>query len=351
MHCTPPIFFRWILPTVTACWICVLPANSAEIAKPTLDPAIYGHVVKVGWVVKDLDRVVDYWEKLGLRNVRRAGVREHPDVIYRGKKSPLRLKVALADIHGVEVEWIQPVKGRSDFDEFLKKHGDGIHHISFGVRNAAGLEQQIEYFKTRGVGVIQSATWQAANGQGRYAYLDTAARGGGLTIEIVFNPDGPPRGSEVLSTQEYPLNKITHYAFMVRDIKKVDAFYESLGFGGMSINHNISLNRNYRGAPGKFEMYLGWWRWGSVPIEWIERLAGPSIYDEYLDRRGEGFHHVGFQVNDMDEGIKLLDSRGAPVSQSGGWDNPGGKGRFAYLDTEPIGGVVAELIWVEPREK
>jgi len=117
----------------------------------------------------------------------------------------------------------------------------------------------------------------------------------------------------------------------------------------MPIDHNISLNRNYRGEPGKFEMYLGWWRWGTVPIEWIERITGPSIYDEHLERRGEGFHHLGLEVKDMDEGIKLLDVRGAPASQTGGWDNPRAIGRFAYLDTEPVGGVVAELIWNQPK--
>jgi catechol 2,3-dioxygenase-like lactoylglutathione lyase family enzyme len=198
--------------------------------------------------------------------------------------------------------------------------------------------------------VIQRGSWKATNGQGQYAYLDTAGRGGGFTIALMFNPDGPPHGSEVASTHEYPLNKFTHYAFMVRDMKKVDAFYQSLGFGGMAIDHNISLNRIYRGEPGKFEMYLGWWRWGSVPIEWIETIAGPNIYEEHLEKHGEGFHHVGLDVKDMDEGIRLLGTRGAPASQLAGWDNPRAVGRATYLDTEPVGGVVAELIWNQPKQ-
>jgi catechol 2,3-dioxygenase-like lactoylglutathione lyase family enzyme len=342
---------RWSWLVLIASWAAILPAPAAEIAKPTVDLAIYGHVAKVGWVVKDLDRTVDYWEKLGLRNVRRLGVREYPDVTYRGKKTPLTLKVAVTDIRGIEVEWIQPVKGHSDYDEFLKTFGDGIHHLAFRVRTPAQLDEQVAYFKERGVDVIQQGSWKAANGAGQYAYLDTAGRGGGFTMALAFDPDGAPHGSEVLSTHEYPLNKITHYAFMVRDMKKVDAFYQSLGFGGMAIDHNISLNRIYRGEPGKFEMYLGWWRWGSVPIEWIETIAGPNIYEEHLEKHGEGFHHFGLDVKDMDEGIKLLGARGAPASQLAGWDNPRAVGRATYLDTEPVGGVVAELIWNQPKEK
>jgi catechol 2,3-dioxygenase-like lactoylglutathione lyase family enzyme len=331
-------------------WIANLPAHAADVAKPTVDLAIYGQVSKVGWVVKDLDRVVDYWEKLGLRNVRRLGVREYPDVTYRGKKTPLTLKVARTDIRGVEVEWVQPVKGHSDYDEFLRRFGDGIHNLAFRVRSPARLNEEIAYFKDRGVDVIQRGSWKATNGQGQYAYLDTAGRGGGLTMALEFDPDGPPHGSEVLSTHEYPLNKIIHYAIIVDDVKKVAAFYESVGFGGMPIDHAILLDRNYRGEPGKFEMYLGWWRWGSVPIEWVQTITGPSIFDEHFKHHGEGFHHLGFGVKDMDEAVRLLDVRGAPVSQSGGWDNPGGKGRFAYLDTDPVGGVVAELIWNQPKE-
>jgi catechol 2,3-dioxygenase-like lactoylglutathione lyase family enzyme len=340
---------RALMAGLAVAWVALRPAAAAEIAKPTVDLGIYGHVAQVGWVVKDLDRVVDYWEKLGLKNVHRDGIREFPDVVYRGKKTPLAMKMAFTEINGVQVEWIQPVKGHSDYDEFLKRFGDGIHHLAFRVRTPAEFDEQVAYFKQRGVDVIQSGSWKGANGQGLFAYLDTAGRGGGLTLELMFNPDAPPRGSEKPSAHDYPMNKLTHYAVMVRDIKKVDAFYQSLGFGGMAIDHNISLNRVYRGQPGKFEMYLGWWRWGTIPIEWIETIAGPNIYEEHLKKHGEGFHHFGLDAKDMDECIKLMESRGAPPSQLAAWDNPRSTGRAVYLDTDPIGGAVAELIWNKPK--
>jgi catechol 2,3-dioxygenase-like lactoylglutathione lyase family enzyme len=337
------------IPVFLAAWWMLLPvASAADVAKPSVDLSIYGHVVQVGWVVKDLDRVVDHWEKLGLRNVRRAGVVEIPDVIYRGKRTPLRLKLAFADIGGVEIEWIQPVKGRSDYDAFLKKHGDGVHHLAFAVASPEQLEDQLQYFKSKNVDVIQRGSWQGTKGKGLFAYLDTAKRGGGLTMLLAFNPDAPPRGTQLQSNNEYPFSKITQYAYLVRDAKKVSAFYESLGFGGMPIDHNISVNRNYRGQPGKFEMYLGWWHWGDVTFEWIHPLVGPSVYHEFLKKHGEGFHHLAFDVKDMNEAVKLLDSKGAPACQTGGWDSPGSKGRFAYLDTEPNGGAMIELLWSQP---
>lgn len=324
---------------------------AAEVAKPTVDLSIYGHAVQVGWVVKDLDRVVGYWEKLGLRNIHRTGVREFPDITYRGKKNPLSMKTAFADIGGVQIEWIEPVSGSSVYNEYLSSHGNGVHHLAYAVKSPAQLEEQIKYFKERGVSIVQQGSWEGENGKGYFAYLDTAERGGGLTIELMYNPDASPAGTAAKSTNEYPFSKIVQYAFVVRDVKKVGEFYEGLGFGGISIDHNISVDRNYRGQPGKFEMYLGWGRFGDVAFEWIQSLVGPSVYDEYLKAHGEGFHHLAFEVTDMDEAIKLLEARGAPVSQSGGWDSPSSKGRFAYLDAEPYGGVTIELLWNQPMKR
>lgn len=325
-----------------------LPA--ADVAKPTVDLSIYRHVNHVGWVVKDTDSVVAYWEKLGLRGIRREGVRSFPTLSYRGKPTPISLKLTFASIGDAGIEWIEPLEGRSVYNEFLSEHGEGIHHLAFSVPSREELDHEIEYFKERGIGVIQSGTWQAKQGTGRFVYLDTAQRGGGITFELFFNPDAPSGGRASNSQSEYPFTKIVQYAILVRDIKKVDGFYQSLGFGGMPVDHNVSIDRIYRGKPGKFEMYLGWWHWPDVTYEWIQPIVGPSVYDEYLKAHGEGLHHLAFNVNDMDAAVKLMDSKGAPASQTGGWDSPGGKGRFAYLDTEPHGGVTIELLWNAPKK-
>jgi catechol 2,3-dioxygenase-like lactoylglutathione lyase family enzyme len=344
-----PLLLRWLAVFIFA-WTVKL-AGGAEATKPTVDLAIYGRVVQVGWVVKDLDRVVSYWEKLGLRNVNRTGVLEFPDNIYRGKKTPLSLKMAFAHIGDVRIEWIQPVKGKSVYKEFLRKHGDGVYCLAYGVPSSEALREQIKYFGARGVTVVQEGSWQGTKGTGRYAYLDTAAKGGGLTIELVCNPDAPPGGATEKAENVYPFSQIAQYAFVVRDLKKVGAFYERLGFGSMPVDHNINVvDRNFRGQPGKFEMDLGWSRWGSVPFEWIQSLVGPNVYEEHLKAHGEGFHHLGFAVTDMDQAVELLKARGAPVAQSGGWDTPQSKGRFAYLDTEAYGGVSIELLWTQPPE-
>jgi catechol 2,3-dioxygenase-like lactoylglutathione lyase family enzyme len=338
------------VPCLVASFVMLGSITSGQTARPAFDPSLYRHVVQVGWVVKDLDSVVDYWQMLGLRNIHRDGIRDFPDVTYRGKKTPLKMKMAFGDIGGVQIEWIQPVEGHSVYNEFLSAHGDGVHHLAYQMPSSAVMDQQIQYFQSRSVDVAQFGTWKGQKGAGRFAYLDTAPEGGGITLELIYNPDWRI-GGETARANEYPFNKINHFGFVVPDVRKVSAFWQRIGFGKLQIVHNVSLDRMYHGKPGKFEMDLGWNRSGDLPFEWIQSTEGPNGYIDYQQEHGEGLHHLGFTVKDMDAAIAHFKARGVNATMSGGWDVNGHKGRFAYLDTDPHGGVTIELIWNQPRSK
>jgi len=320
-----------------------------QASPSTLDLSLYHHVSRVVWVVGDLDRVVDYWQKLGVRNITHHGVVTVPDLTYRGKPDPASFKQSIAHLDQLEIEWIQPVKGGQFFTDGLRQHGDGIRAICYDVRSAQEYDDQIRYFASKGVGVVTGANWQGQKGEGRFAYLDTAASGGGNTLVLIDDPDNRPGPSVAATGNDYPLTKITHFAWVVRDVNAVDRYYSSLGFQPFSrIDHNISLDRTYRGQPGTYEMWLGWDRTGDAPFEWVQQITGPDIYVEYLAKHGEGFHHMGVTVTDMDKAIELMAERGAPPSQTAAWNTPKGKGRATYVDTEPYGGVTLELIY-DPR--
>ncbi len=99
----------------------------------------------------------------------------------------------------------------------------------------------------------------------------------------------------------------------------------------------------FRGGEGHFKMRLA--LADSDPqVELIQPLEGPSLYHEH----GEGLHHIGMRVPDLDEGIR---ERGYPVLQSGRGYGLDGDGGFAYLDTEKDLGVILELIEVPQRRR
>jgi catechol 2,3-dioxygenase-like lactoylglutathione lyase family enzyme len=195
------------------------------------------------------------------------------------------------------------------------------------------------------VDVVQRSTWDTPAGAVHAAYLDTATEGGGIALALESGPGPDVPGAR----NEPPFGDVTQYAFLVRDVQRVSRFHQRLGFGALDVDRNVSLDRMYRGRPAGFEMFLGWGRWADIVFEWIEPIVGPSVYEEHAKRHGEGFHHLGFHVPDMDAAVAALQARGLQVTMSGGWDSDGHQGRFAYLDTERYGGVALELLWNKPR--
>jgi hypothetical protein len=71
----------------------------------------------------------------------------------------------------------------------------------------------------------------------------------------------------------------------------------------------------------------------------MQPLTGRSIYDECLERRGEGLHHVKLFHRDCRAILEQYRGRGIEVIQSGRIDED----EFYYLDTEKSIGYVVEI--------
>ena len=133
-------------------------------------------VGQVGVVVKDVDRAIAFYESafgLGPFDVREVGA---PNVWDRGEEKHIRARLAFATLGQLELELIQILEGDSIHLEFLREHGEGLHHLGFFVRDfAAKLEQA----KAMGFEVLQTDPFRQA-----YAYLDTR-RPGGIIFELI----------------------------------------------------------------------------------------------------------------------------------------------------------------------
>jgi hypothetical protein len=187
------------------------PVTGDETAAPVLNPAIYHHVAQVIWVVSDIDRVVDYWQRLGVHNIHPDGMVSFPNLTYRGKRDSARAKQVTASLGDLEIKWIQPVHGGKFWRDGLRQHGDGIRVLGYAVGSPQEFDDQIKYFSSKGVGVVVEDSWQGITGGGRIAYLDTAAQGGGHTLALIDELD-TRSGAAVAVGNEYPITKITHFA-------------------------------------------------------------------------------------------------------------------------------------------
>lgn len=142
------------------------------------------------------------------------------------------------------------------------------------------------------------------------------------------------------------LPDVSQIGVVVRDLDKTIEYYEkvlSLGpFVGLEFPFTETF---YYGKSVDSRWMLGFCSLGPVELELIQPVTGPSVYEDFLKEKGEGIHHLGYDVKDMDEKLAICQKMGIQVIQNG-W---GATCRFVYLDTVRIGGIVIELIEREGR--
>lgn len=79
---------------------------------------------------------------------------------------------------------------------------------------------------------------------------------------------------------------------------------------------------------------------GPIELELIEPEEDKSIWWEFLRDKGEGVHHLGIWVSDMDNELARFNEMGIGVLQYGEDESI----KFAYMDTETVTGVIFELL-------
>ncbi len=305
-------------------------------------PEMYRRVASVHWVVKDLGPVQAGWAKLGFPVLQDLGEMTVAGS-FRGQSGSSRFRIAQSRIAGAEVVWIQPLEGESAFSEHLARRGEGVVSVNYAAESPAALDAEVKRLESLGVSVLQRGEVATAAGRLTVVHMDTAAEGK-YVLGLVHGEAPRPTGEA--PAPPFPA-KLSQYALVVRSLEKVSAYWQKLGFPAMDITHGPLTDLVYRGQPGRFDQKLGWHRHGTVTWEWIEPLAGPTVYEDFLKEHGEGFHHFALDVPDIDVASAAWEARGAKIVQSGGWGEKGkpGSGRFAYAATDAFGGVTTEFLW------
>jgi methylmalonyl-CoA/ethylmalonyl-CoA epimerase len=137
------------------------------------------------------------------------------------------------------------------------------------------------------------------------------------------------------------VNEVNQVGIVVKDMERAMKNYaDFFGITFPKVFIPEYSNKMYRGEPSDFRIKIAVGMMGSLQMELIQVLQGKTVYEEFLERNGDGLHHLGFYVKNMDERIEALSKLGIGVLMKG--ERVGAK--FAYLDTEPIVGVIFEFI-------
>jgi hypothetical protein len=133
-------------------------------------------------VVKDIDKARVAWARvLGVSAPEVSIAESHPSrpTRYRGNPSDAKAKLAFLDMGNLQIELIQPLGGKSTWQEFLDRNGEGIHHIAFSVKDINGVEKK---FELHGMPTVQNGGWDG----GAYSYID-ASGDLGCILELLEN--------------------------------------------------------------------------------------------------------------------------------------------------------------------
>jgi methylmalonyl-CoA/ethylmalonyl-CoA epimerase len=134
------------------------------------------------------------------------------------------------------------------------------------------------------------------------------------------------------------LTRIDHVGIACRDLETKIAFYEST-MGLTVVSREVNESQGVREAM----LQVADGPAGGSYVQLLEPLGPDTPVGRFLERRGEGIHHVGYGVADITaalasigaSGVRLIDERPRHGSMGAS---------IAFLHPADLGGVLTELV-------
>ena len=131
-------------------------------------------------------------------------------------------------------------------------------------------------------------------------------------------------------------NTLTQVALVVNDIEKTKARIAKLfgveeppafGSGDFAVTQTQVHGKPSPDAACRMAFFsIG----NGVQLELIEPNDTPSVWRDFLNEKGEGLHHIAFNVNGMEAVIKSCQDFGMTLVQKGNYGDGGGC--YSYFD-------------------
>lgn len=128
------------------------------------------------------------------------------------------------------------------------------------------------------------------------------------------------------------LNRLEHIGIAVRSLAESIPIYERLLQIGCYKIEEIA-NQGVRTA---------FFECGGFKIELLEPVVPDSPLSTFLDKYGEGLHHIAFLVDNLDQSLREIRDRGVKLLDRSG--RPGADGlSIAFLNPKFTGSVLVEI--------
>ncbi len=135
-----------------------------------------------------------------------------------------------------------------------------------------------------------------------------------------------------------PIKKINHVAIVVRDIEESLKFWESAM--GLELHH-------VEDVPSQASK-VAFIPIGDSEIELVQPTTEDSGMAAYLEKRGEGMHHLCIEVDDIEAKMQELKDAGVRMINDKPQELPGRK--MAFIHPKSASGVLVELYEITAEE-
>jgi len=126
-------------------------------------------------------------------------------------------------------------------------------------------------------------------------------------------------------------NRIAHIAILVSNLDEAVKLYEDLFGTKLDMSKTVSE----QGVKAAILSLAD-----GAKLELLEPLPGSNMA-RMLEKRGEGLHHIAFEVDNVDKELDRLSEKGVELIDKK--SRPGVEGMVAFIHPESIRGVLTEL--------
>jgi methylmalonyl-CoA epimerase len=128
------------------------------------------------------------------------------------------------------------------------------------------------------------------------------------------------------------MSKIDHLGIAVRSIDEALKFYRD----------QLGLDVHARETVEKEKVHAAMLPLGESRIELLEASEPDSVIAKFIEKRGEGLHHIAMTVPDLPAAIEKLRASGAKILNE---PRIGAGGHlYSFIHPSSTGGVLLELI-------
>ena len=128
------------------------------------------------------------------------------------------------------------------------------------------------------------------------------------------------------------MKKVEHIGIAVKDLNNANALFEKL--------FNQS---HYKVEEVESEgLFTSFFKLGDTKIELLQAIRPESPIARFIEKRGEGIHHIAFEVDDIQSEMERLQAEGFELIHTEAKDGADNK-KICFLHPKSTNGLLIEL--------